>query len=409
MIRRPSFYEGQILGPRDLERTVEYSREQDARHERYLHTWGVAEGLDLRQQDGEWFLSPGMAIDSTGAPIIVSEPILFTVGQVFDDALPGEKDDGKWIPAFVFRAEAKDDPQTVAQRCGETGPSRIRENAQLVFRSILQGWDDQTNVPVPQGPGPADDPSRLVLIGFVKWKKNDQPKGTITEFRRLDDDGNGPRFAGVSADDVIARNGELSLWSRVPAKQVGSPAMLLGDRRPEDHPDRKALRLGVDDKTGKLNELVTVDPQGNLFVKGNIEAEGLVRGKLTKGEVSIESGIAADGMTLPLPPEITHEQVASGNVVLHTSVTPRLDRLADTEITNDHAPLVVECSVDEKLLVHCVIRWLDATNLMAFLRKQLLDEENPDEAEEHSKLNPIIEVPGTVNYTIIAYVNQSPS
>lgn len=385
MIRRPSFYEGQILGSEDLERTVQYSREQDSRHDRYLHTWGLAEGLELIEQNGGWFLTPGFAIDSTGSPIVVTEPLLFQTDQVFDDSLPSEKDSGKWVPAFVFRHETPDEPDTLIQRCGDSAPSRIRENAKLVFRSILTGWDEQDKVPISSGPSDRPDPTRIVLIGFVKWEKDDQKsKGTISEFRRLDDNGNGPKYAGVSADDVIARGGELALWSRRPAEKVGSPAMILGDYRPKDNQDRKALRLGVDNGDGILNELLTVDPQGNLFVKGNIDSEGVVKGKLTKGEVSIESGIAHDGMTLPLPPEITYEQLESGAVVLHTSATPNLDPLVDPSITKDHVPVAVECSVNDKLLVQCLIRWFVPGN-------------DPQ----------LVEVAGSVNYTILAYVNEA--
>ena len=96
---RPTFYEGQILGSRDLHRSVEYARDQDARHERYLHTWRLAEGLELKEQNGEWFLTAGFAIDSAGAPIVVPQPLLIDEDQLHDDALPSARDDGKWFPA----------------------------------------------------------------------------------------------------------------------------------------------------------------------------------------------------------------------------------------------------------------------------------------------------------------------
>ena len=67
MIQRPTFYEGQILGSQDLSRSVEYCREQDSRHERYLHTWGLAYGLELQQEGSDWYLSPGFAINSAVA------------------------------------------------------------------------------------------------------------------------------------------------------------------------------------------------------------------------------------------------------------------------------------------------------------------------------------------------------
>ena len=45
IIERPTFYEGQILAGADLNAAVDHARGQLARHERYLHLWGVAEGL----------------------------------------------------------------------------------------------------------------------------------------------------------------------------------------------------------------------------------------------------------------------------------------------------------------------------------------------------------------------------
>ena len=72
-IARPVFYEGQILGAVDLQAAVEYSRGQEARHERYLHTWGIASGLELSPKAKqvevnnntidyqEIWLSPGLA------------------------------------------------------------------------------------------------------------------------------------------------------------------------------------------------------------------------------------------------------------------------------------------------------------------------------------------------------------
>jgi hypothetical protein len=84
-IERPVFFEGQILGALDLDATVGYSRDQVARHERYLHTWGIAEGLKLSPKPKqleisgatydyqEIWLSAGLAIDGRGREIVVPE------------------------------------------------------------------------------------------------------------------------------------------------------------------------------------------------------------------------------------------------------------------------------------------------------------------------------------------------
>src|SRR4051794_3479001 len=81
-ITRPSFYEGQILAPDDLTGSLEYARAQAARHERYLHTWGIATGLELAGDprttpDGKTYKAvsarAGMAIDTAGRQIVVGD------------------------------------------------------------------------------------------------------------------------------------------------------------------------------------------------------------------------------------------------------------------------------------------------------------------------------------------------
>ena len=79
-ISRPRFYEGQYLGAADLTTAIEYSRLEDARHLLGGHTWGIAAGLELREQPSQVagqvdvFLQPGYAWDGFGRPIVVLSP-----------------------------------------------------------------------------------------------------------------------------------------------------------------------------------------------------------------------------------------------------------------------------------------------------------------------------------------------
>src|ERR1044071_1952547 len=74
-VARPSFYEGQVLSAADLDLGQEYGRGALARHERYLHTPGIATGLELKVDNSTGVvqvrLSAGLAIDSTGRQIVV--------------------------------------------------------------------------------------------------------------------------------------------------------------------------------------------------------------------------------------------------------------------------------------------------------------------------------------------------
>ena len=81
-IERAVFYEGQILGAADLTTAAEYDRNQQARHERYLHLWGIAAGLQLTGKDKkdaqdrpyqEVTLGAGLAIDGWGREIVVTQ------------------------------------------------------------------------------------------------------------------------------------------------------------------------------------------------------------------------------------------------------------------------------------------------------------------------------------------------
>ena len=82
-LERPAFFEGQVLAAADLTSAVEYGRAETARHDRYLHDWGIADGLELTSvaktdtagKYVEVTLQPGMAIDGTGREIVVPAPV----------------------------------------------------------------------------------------------------------------------------------------------------------------------------------------------------------------------------------------------------------------------------------------------------------------------------------------------
>ena len=221
----------------------------------------------------------------------------------------------------------------------------------------------------------------MVLVGFVKWSKEGSPKGSIVAFHRRDGNaGIGPRYAGVAADEVVARGGELVVRSSS-AGQLDAAAIVVGDH--DSGKDEKAFRIGLDDGAGGINTLLTVDPKGNLHLKGNLQADGAIKGQIRSGEVAIESGIAHDGLTVPLPAGIDAERVKNGDVVVHTVVTPRVDAGADPGL-DSYLPTVTECDVDEERVVRCTIRWF-----------------KPAVAKE------MVVVAGAVNYTIMASVSAS--
>jgi len=109
-LRRLHFFDGRLLTADDLNREQEYNRERSRLHNRLLHGWGVADGLEVRSTGGRIRVSPGVAIDQRGEYVIVREECdvavaasstakasCFVVVQYAEspvDAVPAAADDG---------------------------------------------------------------------------------------------------------------------------------------------------------------------------------------------------------------------------------------------------------------------------------------------------------------------------
>src|SRR5215813_11671313 len=132
-IERPLFYENQILGAADLTAAIEHSRGQQARHERFLHLWGIATGLGLTGKDKqtatgakyqEITLAPGVAVDGTGREIVVPEAERLSE-DLFDQLNVAIADTGAWYPIFlVGRDEPAPQPPLAVGACQSSQPTR---------------------------------------------------------------------------------------------------------------------------------------------------------------------------------------------------------------------------------------------------------------------------------------------
>src|SRR5262249_1000425 len=191
-IERPIFYEGQVLGAADLTASVEYGRGQQARHERFLHSWGIANGLELTGADKETAagvkykeitLSPGVAIDGTGREIIVPEKERMSE-DLFADLNVAIADKEPWYPVFLLRRDEPAPQSTLAATsCGSAQPSRLIEGFEIDFG----GPGEELNVDKQDIPEITDGPlgNWRVLLGFVQWD------ATIKRFRAVAFESNG--------------------------------------------------------------------------------------------------------------------------------------------------------------------------------------------------------------------------
>ena len=352
-IERPSFYEGQILAGGDLNAAVDHARGQAARHERYLHIWGIAEGLELKGVDKktaggvaykEITVTAGVAIDASGREVLLPADTRLP-DEAFDQSnvWVGQPADGTaWYPAFVMgRDSAPPAPALTVSQCGSSEPNRWREDIQFGFGRPGDESNEQDRVDIAAGPDGNLDTPRLVLLGFVRW---DTAIGKFSDVKAINE-GIGPRYAGVQADTVAARGGNLALRTRS-AVTKGKPGLALS----EDGDGLLAY--------GPLTAAGVIIPVFSVNAKGDLTIGGKFKGAVTPGSVQVQSGVAMDGLILPLPPGITQEMLDKGQATAHVHMTARVPPSATPDATNVWVACPRECSVDAERRVRCTIRWI---------------------------------------------------
>jgi hypothetical protein len=95
---RIHYFERQLLSAEDLAQEQLYFREKARRHNRLLHGWGVAFGLEVTPGTAqlEVVVSPGYAIDARGEEIVVDSKVTVDLCRAVDDddtVLPCDSDD----------------------------------------------------------------------------------------------------------------------------------------------------------------------------------------------------------------------------------------------------------------------------------------------------------------------------
>ncbi|MCP4898067.1 MAG: hypothetical protein GY906_13935 [bacterium] len=349
-IKRPSFFEGQVVSAADLNGTVDHTRGALARHQRYQHLWGIAEGLALVPSDrqtaaGETYVdvavNEGMAVDGTGRHIVVADQLQLS-SDLFDQLNVAIADMDAWYPVFLQgRDRQEDSSQAIVGSCGMGGLSRVSEAFEISFGRQGDELDlEQQTVPeIDAGPsaGLTSTPWRI-LLGFVQWD------ASIKKFIAVDESYEGVRrrYVGVKADQVQAVGGRVVVRAEEETVQGGAALEITSE-------DDGALRFGPQNSSGDLTPVMTVDADGNLTVTGKIV------GALAGG-VQVESGLVSDGMLVPLPVGITQKQVDDGEVVLQIHVTPHLQAPARFDPAEKWMALPYECRVSGRRVL-CRTRW----------------------------------------------------
>jgi hypothetical protein len=365
-IERPTFYDGQILGADDLSETVGYARNQLARHDRYLHSWGIGCGFDLTTQPKtdaqhrnyvQVTVAAGLAYDGRGREIVLAspqplDPTDFIRAHVYDAANPDP-----WYPVCVQgTTPASTSQDALLGTCAANGQA-TRQAEGVQFNFLPPGSFSSTGEPYdpPAAPGSADGPDPPsdggawnILIGFVQW---DPQTGQFSAVQAHNDNGVSRRLAGVQAARVEARDGKLTMQtSNTPATRLMVVMQEAADGT------AGSLTFGADDGQGGITKLLQITDKGDLSIAGTFGSNT----PIAPGSVAVQSGIATDGMTLPLPTGVTDDLVSAGAVTLHVHVTPIVPDTLPVGIGLSGVLAIVPlgCYVDRNRRVRCRLRYV---------------------------------------------------
>lgn len=218
--KRMNYFDHQFLRVSDFQVEQSYHLDRRRRHNRLLHTWGIAEGLTLTAPNNApgVTVQPGTAIDGAGREIVLP-----SVSSALD--LSGHRN--KVVYVTIEYDEAETDPNGDA---GTTGNTRKTETPLIAISETPPQQQDQQ-----------------LILGRVLLDRDSRSTGTI-------DDGDGQnrrRLAGAVTGDLRANS--LTLLS----------AGLASDSSPRFHAD----------DSGNVHLSTAFGPlkiQGNLTVMDNV-------------------------------------------------------------------------------------------------------------------------------------------
>jgi hypothetical protein len=363
--QRPRFRDGQALAAADLELLVDHARNHDARHDRTLHTPGIALGLELASQNlpltfnnqtvvtKQLTVKAGIADDGNGVQVVLAEDRTLPPTQFEDDIGRGEVDQQAGVPGathlypVLLVTDERDGPAPAfsPDGCGAaTGPTRVVEDVQI--RIGRRGEETTLAAQRALGPGETLTDAGLfrLLLGFVRFHAG------LRRYVEVQPELNGirPVRAGVRAAEVVTPHQRLLLRAGEPPAP-GQPALALETEAGGQ------LRFGRSTPDGGIDPVLTVTLAGavKLGVGATLDPGRVV------GTARVQSGVATDGMPLPLPPGVTAKEVQEGKWALHLQVTPRFP--APLPAT---AFVVSRCEVDADRVVHCQLFRLAAGGAM---------------------------------------------
>jgi hypothetical protein len=309
-----------------------------ARHSRYQHSWGIVTGLQLTKA---YVVTAGIAIDGTGREVVVAtdyalDPTLFNVYA--------QGDPNTLYPVFLNGVDQPASPSSnLTGACGGSQSTSMQENYSVTFGSPGSELQiaDQTAPAITDGPDDGTSNPWLILLGFVKWDATKTQFTGVADFNPTSKVGR--RYVGVNAAQVVSGSGSLLLATDPPG---GSGVMAV-----EIQETPAQLIFGMLAADGSLTPALTVKANGDVI------AAGQVSGTSIPVKVQVQSGVAFDGMVLPLPLGID-----PANAAIHVQASLRYDANVTPPAALLPIPFPLECTVDPATRrVSCRVQWWDST------------------------------------------------
>jgi len=343
-IDRPVFFNGKILGAADLTATVDYPRNQMARHSRYVHSWGIVTGLELT---ADYKVTVGIAIDGTGREVVVPAQVPLPPFDIASTGLPS----ATLYPVYLSGVDQAAAPSSsLTGACGSAQSSSTTETYQITFGSPGSelAVAEQTPPAITDGTDDGISGTWLILLGFVTWQS-----GNFTSVANTNPANNvGRQYVGVNAAQVISGSGVLLLATDAAGAPASNAVMAV-----------KISETPPQLQFGKLNADGSVTPGLTVSANGDVVATGKVSGTSIPVKVQVQSGIACDGMILPLPLGID-----PSNTEVYVQVSARIDLNTQPPSGMGTSALAFpyECTVDPATRrVSCRMQWWDTTSWAA--------------------------------------------
>jgi len=193
-IKRMNYFKGEFLQAQDFKDEQQYHVDMLRRHNKNLHTWGIADGLDITFIVGEKKITvtKGMAIDAKGKQIVLLE----------DKEIDLSASTETTLYVTVSYKEIPTDPRD------ETG---IKDNTRITEETDIKHEKDKPS-----------DPSVDLILGKVILN----PDKTIKEIDKSE-----RKNAGVVGGDLEVKSLAFSLpiatdqWPKIKGLDGGSPGI----------------------------------------------------------------------------------------------------------------------------------------------------------------------------------------